>query len=128
MSESRNINPSLNVRLKHDKSFPFIMITTGETFPRVRIIRGPHLYPQDYTFFGPYIDKKAAVHTLKILRRLFPFCTHKKPCKKFERPCLYSQLGLCPAPCSGIISPEEYMKNIPAPYVFPRGGQCFSDR
>ncbi|HMF32039.1 MAG TPA: excinuclease ABC subunit UvrC, partial [Candidatus Lokiarchaeia archaeon] len=101
-----------NVRLKDDKSFPFIMVTTGETFPRVKIIRGPHLYPQEYTFFGPYVDKKSAVRTLKVVRRLFPFCTHKKPCKKQERPCIYSQLGLCPAPCAGLISPEDYMVNI----------------
>ncbi len=107
----KNHQPFFNVRLKDDKSFPFIMIT-GEKFPRVKIIRGPDLYPKENTFYGPYIDKKAAVRTLKILRRLFPFCTCKRPCKPRDRPCLYSQIGLCPAPCSGNITPEEYMKNI----------------
>lgn len=107
----KNYQPKFCVRLKDDKSFPFIMIT-GEKFPRVKIIRGPDLYAKENTFYGPYIDKKAAVRTLKILRRLFPFCTCKRPCKPRERPCLYSQIGLCPAPCSGNITPEEYMKNI----------------
>ena len=108
----KNHQPFFNVRLKDDKSFPFIMITTGEQFPRVKIIRGPNLYPQEHTFYGPYIDKKAAVRTLKILRRIFPFCTCKRQCKSRDRPCLYSQIGLCPAPCSGEIAPGEYMKNI----------------
>ncbi len=107
----KNHQPFFNVRLKDDKSFPFIMIT-GEKFPRVKIIRGPDLYAKENTFYGPYIDKKAAVRTLKILRHLFPFCTCKRPCKPRDRPCLYSQIGLCPAPCSGNITPEEYMKNI----------------
>lgn len=108
--------PPFNVQLKDDKSFPFVMVTVSERFPRVRVIRGPHLYAQDDRFFGPYVDKGSLVRTLKALRKIFPYCSCKDACtgarRQRARPCLYYQLKLCPAPCTGKVTPAEYGRNV----------------
>ncbi len=115
----KRYRPKYNVQLKDDKSFPFVMVTTGERFPRVEVIRGPHLYPQESRFFGPYVDKKAVVRALKTLRKVFPFCTCKEPCDRSRnaRPCIYYQLKQCPAPCSGKVSEAAYRENISGMFV-----------
>ncbi|MBN2150486.1 MAG: excinuclease ABC subunit UvrC [Candidatus Lokiarchaeota archaeon] len=93
--------PAFNSRLKDDKSFPYVMVTCGEPFPRVQVIRGVHLYPPGNLFFGPYTDKGSVIKILRVLRRIFPYCTcsseiPRKKCK----PCLYHHMNLCPAPCA----------------------------
>nr|MDO8115715.1 excinuclease ABC subunit UvrC [Candidatus Sigynarchaeota archaeon] len=92
--------PPFNTRLKDDKSFPYVMVTCEEPFPRVAIIRGPERYSKQNLFFGPYTDKHSVVRILKHVRSLFPYCScqHQIPCRK-ARPCLYSHMGLCLAPC-----------------------------
>lgn len=113
--------PRYNVLLKDDKSFPWIMITYSEKFPRILVVRQPQklehfdgldVHETENKFFGPYIDVGGMKDTLKVLRKHFPYCTCKRPCKTRDRPCLYYQLGLCPGPCSGKITTEGYMRNI----------------
>lgn len=117
--------PLYNSRLKDDKSFPFIMITCEEPFPRVQVIRGVELYSPKNMFFGPYTDKWSIVQILKVLRKIFPYCTcsheiSKKKCK----PCLYYHLGQCPAPCAFQGDEEfrkQYLASIKNIILFLRG-------
>ncbi len=97
----KKYQPPFNTRLKDDKSFPYIMITCEEPFPRVAIIRGPERYSKQNLFFGPYTDKHSVIRILKHVRSLFPYCSCQRciPAKK-SRPCLYAHMGLCIAPCT----------------------------
>ncbi|MBD3185208.1 excinuclease ABC subunit UvrC [Candidatus Bathyarchaeota archaeon] len=117
--------PPFNVRMRDDKSFPYIMISTGEQYPRVEIIRGIDLYPRDNLFFGPYVDKKAVRKTLRIIRRVFPFCScNRELPESTTRTCLYYHLGLCLGPCThkeddGFM--EKYKKVISNVILFLQG-------
>ncbi|MBD3352330.1 MAG: excinuclease ABC subunit UvrC [Candidatus Lokiarchaeota archaeon] len=113
--------PKFNVLLKDDKSFPWILITYSEKFPRIKVIRQPrtiknadnkNLQSTKNKFFGPYIDVSSMRKTLKSLRKLFPYCSCKSPCKVRKRSCLNYQIDLCPAPCDGKITREKYLENI----------------
>ncbi|MHA1371157.1 MAG: GIY-YIG nuclease family protein, partial [Promethearchaeota archaeon] len=117
--------PRYNTRLKDDKSFPYIMITCEDRFPRVVVIRGVHLYSKRNLFFGPYIDKGSVVRTLKMIRNIFPYCScYKKISNKPRKPCLYYHLGLCLAPCAWPDDDklrERYLENIKNVIFFLRG-------
>lgn len=92
--------PQFNTLLKDDKSFPFIMITCEDFYPRVQIIRGVEQYSPKNLFFGPYTDKGSVVQILKAIRPIFPYCSHTSPLPdKKCRPCLYYHMNQCPAPC-----------------------------
>jgi excinuclease ABC subunit C len=117
--------PVFNSRLKDDKSFPFIMITCEEPFPRVQVIRGIHLYSPKNMFFGPYTDKGGIIKILRLLRKVFPYCacTREIP-KKQGKPCLYHHMGLCPAPCASQGNEEfhsAYRATIKNIILFLRG-------
>lgn len=117
----KKYQPKFNVLLKDDKSFPWLMITYSEKFPRILIIRQPEkiqnfdnkdIHSTKNKFFGPYIDVRPMKNTLKFLRHYFPYCTCKRPCEGKKRPCINYQIKLCPAPCAGKISEEDYLENI----------------
>ncbi len=99
--------PLFNVIQKDDKSFPYIKITQ-EDFPRVGIgRRRPNETGIDY--FGPYTDATGLRQAVKVLRKIFPFCT----CRRFpKKVCLHHHIGLCPAPCVGKISKKAYRERI----------------
>ncbi|HME52958.1 MAG TPA: excinuclease ABC subunit UvrC [Candidatus Lokiarchaeia archaeon] len=117
--------PLYNSRLKDDKSFPFIMFTCEEQYPRIQVIRGVQLYSPKNMFFGPYTDKWSIVQILKVLRKVFPYCTCSREIpKKKCKPCLYYHLGQCPAPCT--FQGDEgfriqYLTNIKNIILFLRG-------
>lgn len=117
----KKYQPRYNALLKDDKSFPWILITYSEEYPRILIIRQPNKIinadgkPVQQTknkFIGPFIDVKPMKNTLKMLRKYFPYCTCKRPCKKQSRPCINYQIKLCPAPCSSNIDKNSYLENI----------------
>ena len=104
--------PQYNIDLKDDKSFPLIKISADE-FPIISIARRRKPLLNDFSlYFGPYPNTQALRQAYKIIRRVFGF----RSCKKIpDRACLYYRLKLCPAPCIGKISPQEYsgvIKNI----------------
>ena len=82
--------PRFNIRLRDDKSYPFVKITLGEDFPR--IVRTRKLSRDGSRYFGPYASASSVDETLKLLRRIFPFrtCNLEIPDGKrvLERPCL----------------------------------------
>lgn len=106
----REYQPKYNVDFKDDKSYPLIRITKGEKFPRIFVTRRK-LDPKSL-YFGPYTDAKLLREALKIIRKIFGF----RACFTLpKKACLDYHLNLCPAPCVGKISIEEYgniLKNI----------------
>ncbi|MFX0141728.1 MAG: excinuclease ABC subunit UvrC [Candidatus Hodarchaeota archaeon] len=113
--------PRYNVIMRDSKSYPWVAIFYNEDFPRIRVIRNPEKYSQDNLFLGPYTDKKEIIRILRDLRKIFPYCSCKKPIKKRKRPCLYYQLKLCPGPCFTSITKEEYRENIKKIELFLKG-------
>jgi len=100
--------PPFNVRLRDDKSYPFIVVTK-EAFPRVLFTRNPRR-GQGKTF-GPYSSAYAVRDTLKLLHKVFPLipCGKSWSGREEQRPCLYFHLGQCLAPCAGIADKEQYL-------------------
>ena len=106
--------PRYNVRLKDDKSYPFIKITLAEDFPRVERTR--KLPADGSRYFGPYASASSVDEAMNLIRRLFPFrtCTldiHEGR-KAIERPCLLYHIKRCQAPCVGYIGKADYREQI----------------
>ena len=93
--------PRFNIRLRDDKSYPFVKITLGEDFPR--IVRTRRLVRDGSRYFGPYASASSVDETLKLLRKIFPFrtCNLDIPEGKrvLERPCLLYFINRCLGPC-----------------------------
>ena len=113
--------PRFNVVMRDSKSYPWVAIFYSEKFPRIRVLRNPEKYSQDNSFIGPYTDKKEILRILRDLRKIFPYCSCKKPIRKKKRPCLYFQLNLCPGPCYTDITEKEYREDIDKIELFLKG-------
>ena len=105
----KKLKPRYNIRLRDDKTYPFIKLSVAERFPCVSIVR--RIVDDGSMYFGPMGDVGGAKSTLKMVRKLFLVrnCTKTilKDGKK-ERPCLEHQLKQCSAPCAGLISEQDY--------------------
>ncbi len=104
--------PPFNVRLRDDKSFPYIAVTVEDEYPRVMFTRERHR--RGVVYFGPYANAKKVRETLDVLNRVFQFrpCEGPKPGRHSGIPCLDYHIGRCHAPCVGYISPERYQTVI----------------
>jgi len=100
--------PPFNVRLRDDKSFPYIAVTVEDEFPRVMFTRERHR--PGVVYFGPYANAKKVRETLDVLNRVFPYrpCEGPKPGRHSGIPCLDYHIDRCLAPCVGYVSKEEY--------------------
>jgi excinuclease ABC subunit C len=102
--------PRFNIRLRDDKSYPFVKITLAEDFPR--IVRTRKLARDGSRYFGPYASASGVDETLKLLRKIFPFrtCNLEIPAgsRVLERPCLLYYINRCQGPCIGAIGTVEY--------------------
>jgi excinuclease ABC subunit C len=102
--------PRFNIRLKDDKSYPYLAVTVDEEWPRAMVMRGAKR--RGVRYFGPYAHAYAIRETLDLLLRTFPIrtCTSAKFDRhhRLGRPCLYAHIEKCAAPCVGAVSPEEY--------------------
>ncbi len=102
--------PRFNVRLIDDKSYPFLAITTGETWPRARVMRGSRR--KDVTYFGPYAHAYAIRETLDLLLRTFPIrtCSDNKFSRheRLGRPCLLFHIEKCVGPCTEGVDEADY--------------------
>ncbi|MGH9025237.1 MAG: excinuclease ABC subunit UvrC [Acidimicrobiia bacterium] len=102
--------PRFNVRLKDDKSYPYLAVTLDEEWPRAMVMRGAKR--KGVRYFGPYAHAYAIRETLDLLLRTFPIRTCTKA--KFDRhhrlgrPCLYAHIEKCAAPCVDAITREDY--------------------
>jgi len=112
--------PRYNVRLKDDKTFPYLKIDPNEDWPRVYITR--RLEEDGGRYFGPFASAKSVRQTLKTIKRIFPFRTCSKPITGTDsRPCLWYHVGKCLAPCIGAVSEEEYTEVIKQVILFLEG-------
>ena len=108
--------PRYNIRLKDDKSYPYVKVTVQEEYPRVFITR--RVLRDGARYFGPYTNVTALRDSLKLLKRLFPLRT----CRTLpERPCLEYHIKRCLAPCVGKVSAEDYRAMIRAVLLFLEG-------
>ncbi|HVM56764.1 MAG TPA: excinuclease ABC subunit UvrC [Gaiellaceae bacterium] len=100
--------PPFNVRLRDDKSFPYIAVTVEDEFPRVMFTRERHR--PGVVYFGPYANAKKVRETLDVLNRVFPYrpCEGPKPGRHSGIPCLDYHIDRCLAPCVGYVSREDY--------------------
>jgi excinuclease ABC subunit C len=121
----KRYRPRYNVRLKDDKSYPFIKITLAEDFPRVERTR--RLPADGSLYFGPYASASSVDEAMNLIRRLFPFrtCTLdiREGKKAIERPCLLYHIKRCQAPCVGYINKADYREQIGQIEKFLEGRQ-----
>jgi excinuclease ABC subunit C len=108
----KEYQPKFNVRLKDDKSYPSIVVTVGEPFPRVLVTRRRDFPGARY--FGPYTDVTLLRRALAIVRRLYTVrsCHDDLPRERRDRPCLDYHIGRCKAPCVGWQAVEDYRAMI----------------
>ncbi len=105
--------PRYNVKLKDDKRYPFLRVTTNEPFPRIMITRKTE---SDGTrYFGPFVRVRSTRQVIKQLTKLFPIRTCTLPLVETHnkyRACLDYHIGRCPAPCANKISVQDYKKIV----------------
>jgi excinuclease ABC subunit C len=108
----KEYKPRFNVRLRDDKSYPFLAISLDEDFPRVYFTRERHR--KDRAYFGPYSNAKKVRGTLDLLQKVFAFrsCPAPEPGRRSGSPCLDYYIKRCGAPCVGHQTKDEYRQAI----------------
>ena len=121
----KRFKPRFNVRLKDDKSYPYIKVTLGDDFPRVERTR--KLVNDGSRYFGPYASASSVDESMNLVRRLFPFrtCTIdiKDGERALQRPCLLYHIKRCQGPCIEAISKDDYRADIEQVELFLEGRQ-----
>jgi len=119
----KEYQPKYNVEFRDSKTYPLIKITMAEDFPRVMTARGRK--SDGSIYFGPYTDAALLREAVKAIRRIFLFRTCGNPSRTGgplpKKACVYHSLGLCPAPCEGRISRQEYVERIKEVTLFIEG-------
>jgi len=117
--------PHYNVRLRDDKTYPFIRVTVNEPYPRVFMTRT--VVRDGSRYFGPYTDVPAVRETLRMLKTLFPLrqCSHRFDADTpARRPCLNFHIQRCLGPCSGQVEPRLYREMVDEVVLFLEGRQA----
>ena len=117
----KQYHPRFNIRLRDDKSYPYIAISLDEDFPRVYFTRERHR--RERVYFGPYSSAKRVRGTLDLLGKIFLFrsCEGAEPGRRSGSPCLDYYIKRCGAPCVGYVSKEEYRAGIDGVIAFLSG-------
>ncbi len=104
----KQYKPRFNIRLRDDKSYPYIALSLEEDFPRVFFTRERHR--RERAYFGPYSNAKKVRGTLDLLQKIFLFrsCEGPEPGRRSGSPCLDYYIKRCEAPCVGYVDKEEY--------------------
>jgi excinuclease ABC subunit C len=114
--------PHFNIRLKDGKSYPFLKISLNEEWPRIYVTR--KMEDDGGRYFGPFASAKSLKQTVKVLKGMFPFRTCSRPITgKDPRPCLNYYIHLCPGPCIGAVTRQEYSRMIKQVILFLEGKQ-----
>lgn len=113
--------PPFNIRLRDDKSYPYIAISLDEAYPRVYFTRERHR--RDRAYFGPFSNASKVRETLNALARIFPSrpCDGPEPGRPSGIPCLDYHIKRCQAPCVGYITHDEYRDLIDQIVAFLSG-------
>ncbi len=121
----KDIQPKYNKELKDDKTFPYLMITTHEDFPRVEVTREPK--DRAVKLYGPFANVTALRGALQVLQRIFLFRTcsldivEEDPRWQWFRPCLLASIKQCSAPCNQRTTKKEYRHSIRRLQLFLEG-------
>ena len=117
----KEARPPYNLRLRDDKSYPFIEVTLNDEWPRVRFTRGRHVPGNLY--FGPYSSARMVRDTLDVIGRIFPYrkCRGERPGRRSGTPCLQYFIKRSLAPCDERVTREEYDAVIAQAIDFLRG-------
>src|SRR5690349_18931503 len=117
----KQYKPRFNIRLRDDKSYPYVAISLDETFPRVYFTRERHR--RERAYFGPYSSAKKTRETLDLLQKIFLFrsCDGPEPGRRSGSPCLDYYIKRCEAPCVGYVEKEEYRGMIDGVMAFLGG-------
>lgn len=117
--------PRYNTMLKDDKTYPYIKVTVADDFPRIVTTR--RVTKDNAKYFGPFASGEAVKETTELLRRIYKI----RSCRLTvdapvlgngqERKCLYYHMGMCDAPCDGLIGVEEYKENVTKVLSFLNG-------
>ncbi len=115
--------PRFNVRLRDDKSYPFLAVSDDDQWPRAMVTRGRKR--KGWRYFGPYAHAYAIRDTLDLLVRTFPIrtCSPSKfnEHQRLGRPCLLFHIEKCSGPCVGEIEPAPYRRLVDELYAFLEG-------
>jgi excinuclease ABC subunit C len=112
----KDIQPKFNARLLDDKTFPYLMVTTGDEFPGVYVTRQP--LTRGVKLYGPFTSVHALKDAVTLLQKAFKFRTchldikEDDPSRRFFRPCLLYPIKQCTAPCAAKIPRETYRDDI----------------
>jgi excinuclease ABC subunit C len=121
----KRFKPRFNVRLKDDKSYPYIKVTLADDFPRIERTR--KLVNDGSRYFGPYASATSVDESMNLVRRLFPFrtCTIdiRDGQRALNRPCLLYHIKRCQGPCIEAISKADYRADIEQVELFLEGRQ-----
>lgn len=121
----KDIQPKHNKELKDDKTFPYLMISTREDFPRVEVTREPR--DRGVKLFGPFPNAGALRGAVQVLQRIFKFRTcgldivEGDEQWKWFRPCLLASINQCTAPCNLRINKQDYRRDIRRLQMFLEG-------
>lgn len=123
----KDIQPKNNKELKDDKTFPYLMITTREEFPRVEVTREPKA--KGVKLYGPFASAGALRGAIQVLQKIFRFRTCSLDISESDekwnwfRPCLLASINQCTAPCNFRIDKESYRRDIKRLQTFLDGGK-----
>ena len=117
----KRYRPTFNVRLRDDKSYPYIAVTVEDEYPRVMFTRERHR--RGVVYFGPYASAKKVRETLDVLNRVFPYrpCEGPQPGRHSGIPCLDYHIDRCLAPCVGYVTKEAYREIVDGVIEFLSG-------
>jgi excinuclease ABC subunit C len=112
--------PKYNIRLKDDKTYPYIRFSMADEYPRIYLSR--KVKKDGSLFFGPFTSGKAVWQTIRFLNHTFQI----RDCsdhffRKRSRPCITHEIGRCTAPCVALIDKEGYRESIKSAVLFLRG-------
>ncbi|GMT43372.1 MAG: hypothetical protein IEMM0003_0191 [bacterium] len=129
----KEIQPKYNIKQKDDSSYPYLVLTMHDEFPKLLIRRLPHKrlsndMPEGFReisgdlYYGPLTPAKKLYSILKILRKLYKLIPRESNCFAEKRACIYYDINICPAPCVGFIDNISYRKQTDSLRRFLDGG------
>ncbi|NOZ83466.1 MAG: GIY-YIG nuclease family protein, partial [Epsilonproteobacteria bacterium] len=129
----KEIQPKYNIKQKDDSSYPYLVLTMHDEFPKLLTRRLPHERLSDAApagfreisgdlYYGPLTPAKKLYSILKILRKLYKLIPRESNCFVEKRACIYYDIDICPAPCVGFIDGISYRRQIDSLKRFLDGG------